>query len=132
MAQARKKPKQSRKGKGETGIPRLVNWQLTTDEPATKPNQNYIINIMSQTIQAQTLRSISAIARDIRADWKKVNYAAKPYLQAMLSINYNGDTYGCDTAENIVRYFLCNASTYRGENAKALKAELKTVCGFTK
>lgn len=83
------------------------------------------------TMQTQ-LRTISAIARDIRADWKKVNYAAKPYLEAMLSINYNGDTYGYDAAESIVRYFLCNASTYRGENAKALKAELKTVCGFTK
>ena len=78
-------------------------------------------------------RSIASIARDIRADWgSKVNYAAKPYLQAMLSINYNGDTYGYDTAENIVRYFLCNASSYRGEKAKALKSELKIVCGFTK
>jgi hypothetical protein len=83
------------------------------------------------TFNTPPLRSISEIARDIRRDWgSKVNYAAKPYLDAMLSINYSGDTYGYDTAENIVRYFLCNASSYRGENAKALKAELKTICGF--
>ena len=85
---------------------------------------------MSDNTKIPNTRSISAIARDIRADWKKVNYAAKPYLDAMLSINYNGDTYGYDTAENIVRYFLCNASSYRGEKAKALKAELKTLCGM--
>lgn len=84
---------------------------------------------MSENTQP-TLRSISAIARDIRSDWKKVNYAAKPYLEAMLSINYNGDTFGHDTADHIVRYFLCNASSYRGEKAKALKAELKTLCGI--
>ncbi len=76
------------------------------------------------------LRSISAIARDIRDDWKKVNYAAKPYLQAMLSLNYNGETFGHDSGESIVRYFLCNASSYRGDKAKALKAELKTLCGM--
>jgi hypothetical protein len=86
---------------------------------------------MSENIKTP-LRSISAIARDIRSDWKKVNYAAKPYLDAMLTLNYNGDTYGYDTAESIVRYFLCNASSYRGEKAKALKAELKTLCGFVK
>lgn len=87
---------------------------------------------MTQNTKTQNTRTISVIARDIRADWKKVNYAAKPYLQAMLSINYSGDTYGYDTAESIVRYFLCNASSYRGEKAKSLKAELKTLCGFTK
>ena len=86
---------------------------------------------MSNNTKIPQTRSISAIARDIRADWgSKVNFAAKPYLDAMLSINYSGDTYGFDTAESIVRYFLCNASTYRGEKAKALKAELKTLCGM--
>lgn len=82
--------------------------------------------------KTQNTRSISAIARDIRADWKKVNYAAKPYLDAMLSIDSTRDSFGHDSGESIVRYFLCNASSYRGEKAKALKAELKTVCGFTK
>ena len=83
------------------------------------------------TFNTPPLRSISAIARDIRRDWgAKVNFAAKPYLEAMLTINYSGDTYGYDTAESIVRYFLCNASSYRGEKAKTLKKELKTLCGI--
>ena len=81
--------------------------------------------------KTQNTRSISAIARDIRADWgAKVNYAARPYLQAMLSIDSTRDSFGHDSGESIVRYFLCNASTYRGEKAKALKAELKTLCGM--
>ena len=79
----------------------------------------------------QNTRSVSSIARDIRADWgSKVNYAAKPYLQAMLSIDSTHDSFGHDSGESIVRYFLCNASCYRGEKAKALKAELKTLCGM--
>jgi hypothetical protein len=85
---------------------------------------------MSENTKTKQLRSISAIARDIRADWKKVNFAAKPYLQAMLSLHENCPNYGADSGESIVRYFLCNASSYRGEKAKALKAELKTLCGM--
>jgi hypothetical protein len=75
-------------------------------------------------------RTISAIARDIQSDWKKVNYAAAPYLQAMLTLHSLDTDFGHDSGENIVRYFLCNASTYRGARARELKAELKTLCGF--
>lgn len=77
----------------------------------------------------ETTRTISQIARDIRKDWGvKVNYAAKPYLDAMQSLGDANDMYGADPAKHIVMYFLSNASTYRGETAKALKAELKKIC----
>jgi hypothetical protein len=33
--------------------------------------------------------------------------------------------YGYDSGESIVRYFLCNASTWRGDTARRVKAELK-------
>jgi hypothetical protein len=86
---------------------------------------------MSGNTKIPHTRSISAIARDIRSDWgSKVNYAAKPYLQAMLSIDEHCPNYGNDSGESIVRYFLCNAASYRGEKAKALKKELKTLCGM--
>lgn len=84
----------------------------------------------TQNTMTHNTRTISAIARDIRDDWKKVNFAAKPYLQAMLTLHSLDTDYGHDSGENIVRYFLCNASSYRGEKAKALKAELKTLCGM--
>jgi hypothetical protein len=76
------------------------------------------------------MRPISQIAREIRADWKKVNYAAKPYLAEMACLNTPEDACGHDSARSIVLYFLVNASTYRGEKAKALKLELKTLCNI--
>lgn len=76
-------------------------------------------------------RTLSAIARDIRKDWgTKVNYAARPYLDAMLCMDSVNDNYGFDSGRSIVLYFLGNASMYRGEKAKALKLELKKVAGI--
>jgi len=72
-------------------------------------------------------RSIRSIALDIRREWIKVNYAAKPYLDAMLELNSINDKYGFDNAKSIILYFLSNASSFRGERAKALKAELKAL-----
>lgn len=75
------------------------------------------------------MRPIHEIASEIRSDWAKVNFAAKPYLDAMLYLNHPRETYGHDSAESIIRYFLCNAATWRGETAKRVKAELKTMIG---
>lgn len=72
-------------------------------------------------------RKISVIANDIFKDWQKVNFAALPYLKAMLSINYVNDSYGYDNGKSIVLYFLSNAGTYKGETAKRLKIELKNI-----
>lgn len=72
-------------------------------------------------------RSIRSIALDIRQDWVKVNFAAKPYLDAMLELNSINDKYYEDSAKSIVLYFLANASSFRGERAKVLKAELKAL-----
>jgi len=35
------------------------------------------------------------------------------------------DAYGYDSGKSVVLYFLSNAATFKGEAAKALKAELK-------
>jgi hypothetical protein len=75
-------------------------------------------------------RPLNVIANEIRQNWKKsisgtdLNYAARPYLEAMYSLNTINDRYGCDSAKSIVAYFLCNASSWRGETAKRVKAEL--------
>jgi hypothetical protein len=70
-------------------------------------------------------RTLDAIARDIRADWKKPYFGAVPYLQAMQGLQSIDDKFGFDDARGIVLYFLSNATTWRGEKAKAIKAELK-------
>lgn len=76
-------------------------------------------------------RPIYAVAAAIRKEWgPKVNFAAKPYLDAMLSLGGASDKYGCDSALSIVSYFLCNARSFRGANAAALKAELKLIVGL--
>ena len=72
-------------------------------------------------------RSIRSIALDIRKEWIKVNYAAKPYLDAMLELNSINDKYYNDSAKSVVLYFLSNAASFRGERAKVLKAELKAL-----
>jgi len=72
-------------------------------------------------------RPINHIAGEIEVDWAKVNYAARPYLDAMFSLTTVDENYGYDTGRSVVAYFLSNASSYRGETARKLKAELKAM-----
>lgn len=76
------------------------------------------------------MQTISTIAREISRDWTNVNYAAKPYLEAMRSLDSVNDSYYQDSAKSIVSYFLANASGYRGDTAKANKAALKAIVGI--
>jgi hypothetical protein len=69
-------------------------------------------------------RSLSVIANEISKSWVKPYFGAVPYIDAMHSLDSINDKYGYDSAESIVRYFLCNASTFRGEDAKRIKLEL--------
>jgi len=59
-------------------------------------------------------------------------YGAKPYANAMLEIEHVNDRFGNENAKDVVIYFLSNAGTWRGEVAKAVKAELKRRCGLSK
>ena len=72
-------------------------------------------------------RPLYRIAIDIRKDWKPVNFAAKPYLDAMSELDQITDKYGMDSGKSVVLYFLCNAGTWRGPVAKAIKTELKSI-----
>lgn len=72
-------------------------------------------------------RPLYEIAKEIRRDWKNVYFGAKPYLDAMATLDSINDNYGFDSAKSIVLYFLGNAATWRGETAKRIKAELKAM-----
>lgn len=72
-------------------------------------------------------RLLRDIALEIRGDWTKPNYGAVPYLDAMHSLGTIEDHYYADSARSIVRYFLANAGTWRGETARRIKAELKSM-----
>jgi hypothetical protein len=76
------------------------------------------------------MRSISTIAREIRADWTNPYFGAVPYLAAMQSLDSIDDNYYEDSGKSVVLYFLANANTWRGEKARAIKAELKKLAGI--
>lgn len=70
-------------------------------------------------------RPLYEIAREIRADWKKVSPYAAPYLSAMATLYSIEDNYIFDSGRSVVAYFLANAGSWRGDVAKRIKAELK-------
>lgn len=73
------------------------------------------------------IRPLHVIARDIRREWRPPYFGAVPYLDAMASLDGMGDRYYQDDAATIVAYFLANAATWRGDAARAIKAELRAM-----
>lgn len=72
-------------------------------------------------------RPLYQIAGEIRRVWVKPSYSAKPYLEAMSHLSGITDSYLCDSGYSIILYFLSNATTWKGEDAKRIKAELKVL-----
>lgn len=72
-------------------------------------------------------RPLYEIANDIHGDWTNVYFGAVPYLRALYDLDKITDKYHQDDAKTIVLYFLSNAKTWRGETAKRIKAELKSL-----
>ena len=75
-------------------------------------------------------RPLYEIAREIRKTWTKVSPYAEPYLVAMQSLGSINDNYYFDSGKSIVLYFLGNANTWRGEDARRIKTELKQMVGL--
>lgn len=74
-----------------------------------------------------THRPLNEIATEISQVWAKPYFGAIPYILAMRSVRSLSDDFGYDSAESIVQYFLANASTWRGDDARRIKAELKAI-----
>lgn len=75
-------------------------------------------------------RPLYEIASEIRKDWKKVYFGAVPYLDAMSTLDSINDNFMFDSGKSVVIYFLSNATTWRGETARRVKAELKKMAGI--
>lgn len=82
---------------------------------------------VNESTLSEAHRPLYEIARDIKKDWRKVNFAAKPYLDAMGQLDKITDMYMFDSAVSVVLYFLSNATTWRGPTAKKIKVELKAM-----
>lgn len=73
------------------------------------------------------MKHLYEYATEIKRDWKNVSPYAQPYLDAMEDLNTINDNYFLDSARSVVAYFLSNASGWRGDNARRIKAELKAM-----
>ncbi len=76
---------------------------------------------------APKARPLYVIAYDIRRNWPRPHFAAIPYIFALRHLNTISDNYGADTALSCIAYFLANASTWRGPEARRIKSELKDI-----
>jgi hypothetical protein len=72
-------------------------------------------------------RSLAVIAAEIRVSWPEPYFGAVPYIEALGRLSAITDRFGFDDAEDIVRRFLVNARTWRGETARRVKAELRSL-----
>jgi hypothetical protein len=74
-----------------------------------------------------SVRPLYEIATEIYLNWFNVHCTAAPYLDAMRELSKLTDMYGCDEGKSIVAYFLCNASSWKGDTARRVKAELNAM-----
>ena len=86
-------------------------------------------------------RPVSVIASEAIADMEKQAKAKGKYWRqmfpyacqqadAMLSLNSIDDNYMFDSGRMVVGSFLSNVSSWKGETARALKKELRTMMGL--
>lgn len=61
----------------------------------------------------------------IRKNQRNLPFGAKPYAQALLTLDSINDSYGCDDGRSIANYFLANVQAWRGEDARECKTLLK-------
>jgi hypothetical protein len=71
-------------------------------------------------------RPLNVIAWEIRQVWERPYFGAEPYIAAMESLTEMTDHIGHDRADDVVIRFLINARTWRGPDARRIKAELKS------
>ena len=87
------------------------------------------IIIKDNKAEEAPLRPLFLIAKDIIREWNKIGNGvsphARPYIEAMMYLDTIQDKYIMDSGESIVLYALSNMGTFRGPQAKVLKAELK-------
>lgn len=72
-------------------------------------------------------RTFSQIVKEIRKVWKNIYFGAEPYLDALSQVHSSDKNapYLFETAKDQVVYLLANMTTFRGEDARRIKAELK-------
>ena len=72
------------------------------------------------------MRTLSEIAQEIEWECSTKDWYiyAEAYVTPMKSLTSMSDNYFADSAESIVAYALANLTSWRGESARRVKAEL--------
>jgi hypothetical protein len=70
-------------------------------------------------------RSLATIAQEINELWSKQHYGAIMPIIAMENMVTTRDHYRSISGKDAIQLFLANASSWRGDDAKRIKAELK-------
>ena len=76
--------------------------------------------------QKIAVRPLNVIAAEISRLWERPYFGAVPYINAMRGLSSINDRHGYEDGDNVVLYFLSNATTWRGDDARRIKAELKS------
>lgn len=100
------------------------------DKPATgekkSPSTTEVDERTAKTIKEGDLSEIARlIEKDHRNSRKNLPFGAKPYVDALKSLEHVGQMYGADSGKSIVAYALSNLTSWKGPVARAVKAELK-------
>jgi hypothetical protein len=67
------------------------------------------------------------VAKGTRPSWYSY---AEPYVDAMACLTSIDEDYGADSGRSVVLYCLSNLTSWRGDTARAVKAELKSIAGI--
>jgi hypothetical protein len=86
---------------------------------------NNFPEVTAETLKQTNIAQMAHIARMDKSNWNGgIYFGAVPYLNAMSTMDKITDNYGLDEGTSIVAYFLGNATNWRGDTAKLVKAEL--------
>jgi len=90
--------------------------------------KRYSANLNRVLPHGQT-RLLKEIAKEIQEDIADKSWYiyAKDYVEALLQLETIEDDYYADSAASIVSYLLANLGSWRGDKARAIKAELNAI-----
>lgn len=73
------------------------------------------------------MRKLHEIMADVRREWRNISPYAEPYVKALATLSEPSDYYILERGDELIRRFLANANGWRGEAARTIKNELKSM-----
>lgn len=104
-----------------------TNQTIERQRPYEQPTV-WTVEEFKQDLSTIRIYEIASVIINSWDRQKQLQSDAWLYLNAMCYLENITDYYGDDSAKEIVLRFCLNCTTYRGEIAKLVKAELKRRC----